>query len=40
MTFDGKGALFDVNPVSAGKNDDLVPLKAKGPIADTAKYGG
>lgn len=40
MTLDGKGSLFDVNPVPAGKNTDLVPLKANGAIADTSKYGG
>ena len=40
MTMDGKGGLFDVNPVPAGKNEGLVPLKQHGAIADTAKYGG
>ncbi len=40
MTLGGKGRLFDVNPVPAGTNDDLVPLKAKGAITDTSKYGG
>lgn len=40
MTLGGKGGLFDVNPVPAGKNADLIPLKAHGAIADTSKYGG
>lgn len=40
MTSDGKGSLFDVNPVSAGTNDELVPLKSSGAIADISKYGG
>lgn len=40
MTLSGKGGLFDLNPVPAGKNADLVPLKAHGAIADTSKYGG
>lgn len=40
MTLGGKGGLFDVNPVPAGTNDDLIPLKAKGAISDTSKYGG
>lgn len=40
MTLGGKGKLFDVNPVRAGKNDDLVPLKAQGAVQDTSRYGG
>ena len=40
MTENGKGALFNVQPKPAGKNADLIPLKAHGAIADTAKYGG
>ncbi len=40
MTLGGKGGLFDINPVPAGTNDDLVPLKTQGAIADTSKYGG
>lgn len=40
MTVNGHGALFDVNPVVAGKNADLVPLKKHGAIADTSRYGG
>ena len=40
MTHGGAGALFDVNPVPAGKNDGLVPLKKHDAIADTKKYGG
>ncbi len=36
----GSGALFDTQPVPAGKNDNLVPLKAHGAIQDTSKYGG
>lgn len=40
MTLGGKGGLFDVNPVPAGTNDDLIPLKSKGAITDTSKYGG
>lgn len=38
QTAKGKGKLFDVNPVSA--KDNLIPLKAKGPLTDTSKYGG
>lgn len=37
---DAKGALFDVNPVSAGTNAGLVPLKGSGALSDTSKYGG
>ena len=40
MTYGGKGGLFDVNPVAAGTNDDLIPLKSHGAISDTSKYGG
>ena len=40
MTLGGKGGLFDVNPVPAGTNNDLVPLKAKGAISDISRYGG
>lgn len=40
MTVDAKGALFDVNPVSAGTNAGLVPLKGSGALSDTSKYGG
>ncbi len=40
MTLGGQGRLFDVNPVKAGQNDDLLPLKMKGAISDTSKYGG
>ena len=40
MTTKGHGNLFDVNPVPAGKNDDLVPVKQKGPRSDTSRYGG
>lgn len=40
MTTEGHGALFNVNPVPAGKNDSLIPQKLHGAIADTAKYGG
>lgn len=36
----GRGALFDVQLVTAGKNDDLVPRKQHGAIADPKKYGG
>lgn len=40
MTENGKGKLFDIQPKSAGKNADLIPLKICGAISDTAKYGG
>jgi len=40
MTENGKGALFNVQPKSAGKNADLIPLKICGAISDTSKYGG
>lgn len=36
----GRGALFDIQLVTAGKNDCLVPRKQRGAIADTQKYGG
>ncbi len=36
----GKGALFNVQLVTAGKNDDLVPRKQRGAISDPDKYGG
>jgi len=34
------GALFNATIKSAGENDNLIPLKASGPIANTDKYGG
>ena len=40
MSENGKGALFNVQPKPAGKNAELIPLKAKGAVSDTAKYGG
>lgn len=40
MTERGKGALFNATIKTAGANDKLIPLKANGAIADTAKYGG
>lgn len=38
FTSDGKGVLYDVNAIT--KREGLIPLKEKGAIADTAKYGG
>ena len=40
MSVTFKGALFDRQPVPKGKNEGLVPLKGKGKISDTSKYGG
>ena len=40
MSTDGKGKLFDIQPVPAGKNDELIPLKENDKISDTKKYGG
>jgi CRISPR-associated endonuclease Csn1 len=40
MTESGKGALFNATIKTAGANDNLIPLKAKGAIANTSKYGG
>lgn len=37
---EGKGKLFDATIKTKGANENLIPLKAKGPLADTAKYGG
>ena len=34
------GQLFDATIKTAGTNDKLIPLKAKGKISDTKKYGG
>lgn len=40
MTERGKGALFNATIKKAGANDHLIPLKRKGKISDTNKYGG
>jgi hypothetical protein len=40
MTESGKGALFNATIKTAGANDNLIPLKGKGAITDTSKYGG
>ncbi len=36
----GSGELFDATIKKAGANDRLIPLKGKGKISDTSKYGG
>lgn len=35
-----KGQLFDATVYPAGKNAKLIPVKGKGPLTDTGKYGG
>ena len=40
MKLGGQGKLVDVNPVRAGKNDDLVPLKPQGDAKENSRYGG
>ncbi len=40
MTEKGKGKLFDATIKTKGANDRLIPLKEKGAISNTAKYGG
>lgn len=40
MTEQGKGKLFEATIRTAGKNDNLIPLKGVGAISDTQKYGG
>lgn len=37
---EGSGKLFDATVKTAGANKNLIPLKGKGKIADTSKYGG
>ena len=37
---EGHGKLFDATIKTKGANDNLIPLKANGPLADTGKYGG
>lgn len=35
-----KGQFYDATIYPAGKNDKLAPVKGKGPLNDTSKYGG
>lgn len=37
---EGRGGLFNATIKTKGANDNLIPLKANGPLADTSKYGG
>ncbi len=37
---EGRGGLFNATIKPKGANDNLIPLKANGPLADTSKYGG
>jgi CRISPR-associated endonuclease Csn1 len=40
FTNEGTGMLFNATIKTAGANDKLIPLKSKGAISNTLKYGG
>ncbi len=40
MSEGARGALFDVQPLAAGKKAGLIPRKAQAPFTDVEKYGG
>lgn len=40
MPIENNGGFYDQNPVSKSPSSALFPLKEKGPLSNTAKYGG
>ena len=40
MPTENRGAFYDQNPLPKGPSNALIPIKSRGPISNTKKYGG